>query len=127
MTEDFNITIGGHQFEKINLVTRHNRNGFYDLYKCKFCGLEGKSYHIGTIRFLNRYEEKARLCPKRPPAKKIKIISTNAFGPEFENITSGSVHEIVPPPEGYDNKNGEWVMGKTEPVLILFREFTYIR
>lgn len=124
---DFNIANGGHQFEKINLVTRHNRNGFYDLYKCKFCGLEGKSYHIGIIRIPNRYAEKARLCRKRPIFKKIKIISFNGYSEEFENITPGSVHEIIPPPEGYDNKDGEWVMGKTEPVLILFREFKYIQ
>lgn len=127
MTEEFDITRGGHKFEKVNLVTRRNGKGFYDLYKCKFCGLQGKSYHIGTISFLNRDLEKARLCPKRPIYKKIKIINFNGYSPEFENITPGSVHEIIPPPEGYDNKDGEWVMGKTEPILILFREFKYMQ
>ena len=127
MTEEFNIATGGHQFEKINLVTKHDRNGVYDLYKCKFCGLEGKSYRFETIRFRNRYLEKAKQCPKRPAAKKIKIIRVYAYGDQFTNITPGSVHEIIPPPKGYNNKNGEWIMGKTEPVLVLFREFIYIQ
>lgn len=57
--------------------------------------------------------------------KYIKVLHCNAFSPEFVNITPGSVHEIVSPPEGYDKKRGEWVMGVTEPVLLLFREFEY--
>lgn len=126
MTEDFNINIGGHQFEKINLVTRHNRKGYYDLYKCKYCGLEGKSYYVGSIRFLNRYEQKAKLCPKRPKTKKIKITHCRGFGPEFEVLTPGSEHDIVMAPDGAHYNNGVWVMGKTEPVLVLFDEFTYI-
>lgn len=60
-------------------------------------------------------------------SSKIKITFCKAFGPEFSELTPGSIHSVVPPPEGQDNKRGEWVMGKTEPVLVLYREFIYLQ
>lgn len=57
----------------------------------------------------------------------IRIIHCSASGPQFTNLKDGSVHTIIAPPEGYDNKRGEWVMGLDEPVLVLNNEFTYIK
>ena len=58
--------------------------------------------------------------------RKLRVINCEAFGKEIEHLTPGSVHEIVKPPHGQNNQKGEWVMGKTEPVLVLHREFSYI-
>ena len=55
----------------------------------------------------------------------IKIRKCNAFGNEFFGLTPGSIHKIVQPPKGENRERGEWVMGKTKPVLVLFKEFEY--
>lgn len=40
---------GHHEWEKQNIVTRKYGKKLYDIYRCKHCGIEGKSYQIGTI------------------------------------------------------------------------------
>lgn len=57
---------------------------------------------------------------------KIKIIHCGAFGPQFENLKPGTVHEVIEPPKGQNDKRGWWVMGVGEPVLVLTREATVI-
>lgn len=59
-------------------------------------------------------------------AKKVKIVYCNAQGEEFKNLQPGSIHEIVVPPEEHKHLRGVWVMGKTEPVRLLFNEFEFI-
>ena len=59
--------------------------------------------------------------------KKIQIKNCNAVGGAFANITHNSTHEIIKPPNNYDNySNGVWVMGSGEPVKILNREFVFL-
>lgn len=116
----------GHKWEKQNLVTINSSKGGYDLYVCAHCGIQGKSYTLGFIEIAERYRDKAMGCPNCERAKVVRITKCTAVGKEFEALVPGSLHSVVPPPPGQSNKRGEWVMGATEPVLLLFREFTYV-
>lgn len=122
--ETFEMSIGGHDWKKQNLVTL-GKNRAYDIYKCAKCGITGKSYHIGYIQIKKSDMKKFEKC-KTIKTKKIQVTNCKAFGDQFKNITPGSIHEIVPPPEGETNKRGEWVMGVTEPVLLLAGEYIYL-
>lgn len=48
----------------------------------------------------------------------------HAFGPEFNNIKPGQIHEVVQ--EGSKALPGVWIMGVTEPVRLLKGEYTYV-
>ena len=124
--QEFNLSEGGHEGEKTNLVTIEGKRP-YDIYKCKRCGITGKSYRLGTIEIPERSIPKMGTCQKLQRYDSIKITRCNACGQEFIGLIPGSVHQTVPPPNGEDNKRGEWVMGKTEPVLVLFGEFQYLK
>lgn len=124
--QEFNLSEGGHEWEKTNLVTIEGKRP-YDIYKCKRCGITGKSYRLGTIEIPERSIPKMGTCQKLQRYDSIKITRCNACGQEFIGLIPGSVHQTVPPPNGEDNKRGEWVMGKTEPVLVLFGEFQYLK
>lgn len=117
---------GGHEWVKTNLVTRRDRKGLYDHYRCKNCGIEGKSYSMGVIEVPDRYGSKQALCPNVKKHKKVKVIRCTANGKAFANLIPGSVHSIIDAPAGQDSSRGEWVMGVGEPVLLLYREFNYI-
>lgn len=117
---------GGHKWVKQNLVTKIDKRGCYDIYKCECCGIEGKSYSFGRIEVPDRYRSKQALCSSVLDKKRVKVLKCNAVGNAFTNIIPGSIHEIVTPPEGEDRKRGEWVMGNGEKVLLLFREFVYV-
>ena len=54
------FSYGGHQFVKENTVTRKNRKGLYDLYRCSCCGLEVKSYLLGTIDVYEKDKNKLK-------------------------------------------------------------------
>lgn len=116
----------GHEWEKKNVVTVSSRKGLYDLYVCKNCGIEGRSYRLGEIRIEEKYRKKAFSCRGVQRSKKIKVTNCRACGDEFKALVPGSVHTVVASPNGKDNARGEWVMGTTEPVLLLFGEFVYI-
>lgn len=122
----FNLSEGDHEWEKVNVVTICGKR-LYDIYKCKRCGITGKSYRLGMIEIPERSILKMQLCIGIQRATSIKIIHCGACGEEFQALVPGSIHQVVSPPEGQDNKRGEWVMGKTEPVLVLFGEFTYVK
>ena len=107
-------------------MTLSSRKGGYDLYVCANCGLEGKSYAIGCIEIQERYRKRAECCQGLKRRKYIRITRCSAFGEQFRAFVPNSVHEVIPAPKGEDNSRGEWVMGKTEPVLLLFREFEYV-
>lgn len=124
--QEFNLSEGGHEWEKVNLVTICGRKP-HDIYKCKRSGVTGKSYRLGTIEIPERSIHKMQLCQGIHRATSIKITRCYACGDEFQALVPGSIHKVVPPPEGQDNKRGEWVMGKTEPVLVLFGEFSYVK
>lgn len=119
---------GGHHWEKQNLVTKRDRKGMFDEYMCSCCGIKGKSYTFGFIEVSERYKtEKLQKCKWVMKSTQIKVIHCQAEGPQFANLKDGSVHTIIDPPKGCDNKRGEWVMGVGEPVLVLANEFTYIK
>lgn len=122
----FNLSEGGHEWEKVNIVTIRGKRP-HDIYKCKRCGITGKSYILGTIEIPERSIPKMQSCRGIQRAASIKIIRCGACGEEFQALVPGSIHQVVSPPEGQDNKRGEWVMGKTEPVLVLFGEFAYVK
>lgn len=117
----------GHDWEKMNQVGKTNRRGIYDEYRCKHCGLKGKSYTLGLLEIAERDRNKAAMCKGvRKFAKSyVKVIRCNACGKAFGNLTPGSIHKVVPSPNGEENSRGEWVMGVGEPVLLLFGEFSY--
>jgi hypothetical protein len=63
--------------------------------------------------------------------KQIKVLITPPCGDRSTNLTPGSIHSVVEPPkeEAIKHPNGArgyWVDGTTEPILMLFGEFTEI-
>lgn len=120
-----NIQEGGHTWEKQNIVTLFKAGVPYDLYKCTKCGLIGKSVQLGLITIRENDFKRAVRCKGIIAHKSLKVIHCNAVGEEFEGLVPESIHDIVEPPAGENNKRGEWVMGATEPVLLLFEEFEY--
>lgn len=122
-----NLLQNGHDWEKVNQVGKKNRRGIYDEFRCKHCGLRGKSYTLGLLEIAERDRKKAAMCKgARKCAKSyVKVIRCDACGKVFANLTPGSIHKVVPSPNGKDNSRGEWVMGVGEPVLLLFGEFSY--
>lgn len=124
--KEYPIEIGGHKFTKTNLVTKTGPKGMYDEYKCKLCGMKGRSYKFGTIQISASYREHIFKCTKLKPTRRIKITYCNGFGDEFKTLTPGSIHDVVEPPTGANESRGLWVKGVTEPVLVLFNEFEFI-
>lgn len=123
---------GNHVWDKTNLVTIVKGRRSYDTVVCKGCGIKGKRYNFHEVAVDGRVKaSKITSCPnplstyKAP--KKIKIKTCGAFGRQFVNLVSGSEHEVVTPPEGYQNDHtGVWVMGVGEPVKVLKSEFEII-
>ena len=118
------LEAGGHKWVKQNLVTM-GKGRMYDEFVCSQCGIRGRSRQLGLIDIPERYAGKADRCPKAPQHNRLKVTRCTAKGTQFENLVSGSVHEIIAPPAGESNKAGEWVMGVGEPVLLLWGEFVY--
>lgn len=126
--KSFELNYGGHTWEKQNLVTIPSKTrGGYDEYKCKCCGIRGRSYRLGYIEIPEGSVHKMSQCRGMQKEKKIKVTHCRAVGEAFSNLTDGSVHEIIAPPAGEKNNRGEWVMGKGEPVLLLYSEFQYVK
>lgn len=123
-----NLNEGGHVWEKQNLVTIFNGRKHYDIYKCKNCGIEGKTNSLITISLKeslsseNIFNCKGKIHKDLPT--RIKITNCTAAGPQFQNLTQNSEHDVVTPPNGYKNDyTGLWVMGIGEPVKVLPSEF----
>ena len=127
-----------HPFHKINLVTKFDsKRRSYDEYKCEKCGIEGKRFGLSEyITITKNYsDELINNCIYLPKEKKtdeflgklIRITPCNVNNPQFKNLTPGSIHRIVMPPENYINGDkGVWVMGIGEPVKVLNQEFNFI-
>ena len=120
------INYGGHKWEKKNLVTLSCKKGFYDIYCCDYCGAEGRSFSPGAIEVSERTFERKGRCPNITEFKVVKVTLCRAYGPAFSNLTPGSTHQIIAPPEGENNDRGVWVMGCGEPVLLLYGEFQFV-
>lgn len=117
------VHIESHRFTKQNLVTKSNRKGTYDEYKCKDCGLSGRRYGLSGYVTVKKNKQ-CSFSPTIP--KEITITRCNAVGPQFENLTPGSKHMVIEPPHGYLNSHsGVWVMGIGEPVKVLRGEYTF--
>ncbi len=114
-----------HKLEKQNLTSKKNECGWYDEYTCIKCGLRGKRYTLKEDLVIDgRFSaEKVGNCSDAEAPQTIKITHCSAHGKVFENLIPESIHKVVPPPEGQNNKNGVWVMGVGEPVKVLFDEF----
>lgn len=124
---EMDMTFGGHKWEKKSLVNQMNRRGIYDEYRCEHCGMEGKSYRLGIIEVSDRdYNKNKGICRCRKDCNEVEIVRVNAAGEQFSQLIPGSIHEVIDPPAGYDNSRGVWVMGLSEPVLLLFGEYTEI-
>lgn len=120
------LTTGGHLWNKINLVTQGKMKQ-HDSYRCELCGITGKSYALGTITVPKRYRNKLHRCPGLKPIKRVKVTVCRAVGRQFQNLTPGSVHDVITPPAGENAKNGVWVQGVGEPVKLLFGEFEELK
>ncbi|MBD5231818.1 MAG: hypothetical protein HDS66_06680 [Bacteroidales bacterium] len=120
------LTTGGHHWIKTNIVTQ-GKNKLHDSYRCELCGITGKSYALGSITVPEQYRNKLNRCPGLKPIKRIKVTVCRAVGPQFQNLTPGSVHDVITPPAGENSKNGVWVQGVGEPVKLLFGEFEHLK
>lgn len=133
MAINIDINRTTHRFDKQNKSTQMDREGMFDTLKCELCGLTGK--RRGLVDFVTIYgRTKATVnCPnataKVPEPTQIKIKYCD--GPEdiFANITPGSKHLVIETPDhalkdpdGDGTERGYWVMGKGQPVLVLFEE-----
>ena len=123
---------GNHVWDKTNLVTIVKGRKSYDTVVCKGCGIKGKRYNMQEIAVDGRVKASTLTSCPNPLStyeapKKIKITNCSAFGRQFVNLVSGSEHEVITPPKGYQNDHtGVWVMGVGEPVKVLKKEFEII-
>lgn len=62
--QTFDIHIGGHDWEKQNLATQGGKK-MYDVYKCRKCGITGKSYRLGTISIRESDIMKMQKCSSK--------------------------------------------------------------
>lgn len=123
-----NIKESRHDWEKKNLVTINRKGRMFDEMVCRNCGMKGRRYGFESVEVSEAYNPKnVDLCPKAPavvPPKIVKVTMCQAQGKIFANLTPGSIHELVTPPDGYSHDHrGVWVMGVGEPVKLLKGEY----
>tara|TARA_R110000868_G_scaffold74337_13_gene215007 strand:+ start:2145 stop:2435 length:291 start_codon:yes stop_codon:yes gene_type:complete len=93
--------------------------------------MKGKRYGFESVEVSENYKQQnVNLCPKAKEviveAKRVRVTRCTAAGKVFENMTSGSVHDIVDPPVGQRaDTRGIWVMGVGEPIKLLNNEFVF--
>lgn len=128
----FNVHIkeSNHHWIKRNLVTITNGRQHYDQVECSQCHMKGKRYSLTHVEVSERYKKDNVFNCKNAPkvmTQKIRIKRCNAGGKQFANLTDGSEHLVISPPDGYENDHrGVWVMGVGEPVKVLSHEFEVI-
>ena len=123
-----------HTWGKSNLVTITTGKKPYDAIYCEKCGIKGKRYNLAEAVISGRYnKDKVASCPYAEASnandipKRVRVVNCIANGSRFENLTSGSEHDVVTPPSGYKNDHtGVWVMGVGEPVKMLADEYIVI-
>lgn len=122
-----------HQFNKVNLMTKFDKLGPYDIQRCDRCGLQGKRYGLDdNILVLDEYSEsQIRGCKNVEDTfvgRDVVVVRCDAMGAQFANLAVGSRHEVVSPPDNQINGDrGIWVMGVGEPVKLLFGEFDFAK
>lgn len=121
---NIDLKVGGHKWEKQNMVTVFKGRRHYDLMKCSVCGLQGKVYSLGQIDIQFRSAKKAFACKGYKAPEKIKITICRAAGDHFSNLIPNSEHVVIEPPHGYTNDGaGVWVQGVGQPVRVLPEEY----
>ena len=99
-----------HDFEKVNFVTLQDKNGLYDLYKCKHCGLQGKRYGFSNNILVDITLKKVKLCDNRKIEEKtnenlgkvrIKLLPC-VLG--IGNLKEGDIVDII-----REAKRGVWI------------------
>lgn len=111
--------------KKQTLLPQRDRRGFFDSYRCKHCGLEGKARSLSVISV--RYNKKCTNVRLEIKIERIKIIRCSAFGEIFSNLVPESEHDVIDPPDPYKpDRQGVWVMGNGQPVKVLSNEFEII-
>lgn len=127
---NINRNEGGHVWEKQNLVTVFKNGKYYDILKCKDCGIVAKTTSLTAIELKGSYSsQKVYHClgEYKRNAVRIKVTQCGANGKAFENLLPNSEHEVITPPDGYvNNHTGLWVMGIGEPVRLLPHEYVVI-
>ncbi len=122
--------VGYHEWEKQNLITQKDRKGSCDFYKCRRCGLKGKSRLLGLIEINSNSIKKAKKCPNRiiknNVGREIEITYCSAVGDAFSNCTSGSKHKLIEPPKDREDRSEVWIMGVGEPIRLMDEEFKFI-
>ena len=110
-----NLNKKPHCFEKVNLLTKHDSQGIYDLYRCKYCGLEGKRYSLSSRLLVDISLKKVNLCDGREipednlnnekSTKKVRIkVKNSIFG--AENLKVGDIVDVI-----RNSERGVWVKG----------------
>lgn len=61
-------------------------------------------------------------CPCDPKPTKVRITKYTGDIPGVANLTPGSIHDVIPPPENVFKEN-IWVMGEVHPILLLYHEY----
>lgn len=139
-----NIYQKPHHFVKVNLTTLQDKDGMYDLYKCKHCGLQGKRYGLSESILVDITLKKVKLCDGRKieeSKKEEKITETKILGKVklkyrplvigADNLKEGDIVDII-----RESERGVWIKGiEVTPelkkldsnyngeILLLFNEF----
>lgn len=115
-----------HRFEKQNLTTLKDKSGYYDIYKCVYCGLEGKRYGVSDA--IAARSGKRCEGPQLKPGTKIIVISNYAC--QAVGLKFGKEYTTVDCPEEHIAKfaNDAWVISdrRNEPVRLLPGEFDLV-
>ena len=129
----YNISLkeGSHNWEKQNLVTIIKGGKSYDEMKCSGCGMQGKTHRLTNIILKGSYSvsgvRRCKAAGKFEVPSRIRITNCVAHGEQFANLVNDSEHDVVAPPESYNNdEDGVWVMGVGESVKVLNNEYLKI-
>lgn len=118
-----------HEFVQTNEEKKETKDGHpFDEYKCVKCGLKGKRY--GENSHLNiPGKDKTELIenctgignPIIPQVIEVTRPNMQLISPRFNNLTLGSVHNVITPPAPHKNSmKGVWVMAKSGVETMLF-------
>lgn len=124
-----------HNFEKQNSISLKDSKGFYDVYKCKYCGLTGKRYGLSESLLVDITLKKVKECDGKRNLKvigvdtakddsksslyKVKIVRPICvFG--GKNLQVGSIVDVVE-----ITNSGVWVKGEPVTEELLKKDPSY--